>query len=234
MKRLLTPLALVLILCFAMVGCAPKEGRMISSIPWPDEEETKYTFQDQAGNTMGNGILTITKEGESYILNQDWTIGQVRQISYIKVADVDLKPISGKQSLVSPGGKIEINTTYVGNKLKVELETPEGHNTTELEVPTDAYDNDEILFLFRALPFEEGYQFTYTNTVAATAQMPKVTVNITGTEQVEVPAGLFQCWKLELEAAGLKQYVWYSVDSPHYLVKYDDKQYIILLQEIPE
>lgn len=62
--------------------------------------------------------------------------------------------------------------------------------------------------------------------------MPEVTITITEKEQVEVPAGLFDCWKLELKVPGQRQYVWYSVDSPHYLVKYDNSQNIILLQEI--
>lgn len=234
MGKLLMPLAIVLVLCFVLVGCAPKETGMISTIPWPDEEETKYTVQDQAGNSIGSGNLTITREGESYILKQDWTIEEVRQAISIKVADADLKPISGEQSMVSPQNEIKINTSYVGNKLKIELETAEGHKATELDVPTDAYDNDELLFLFRALPFKQDYRVTYTNTVAAMAKMPKVTVTIIAKEQVEVPAGLFRCWKLELEAAGQKQYAWYSVDGPHYLVKYDDTQHIVLLQEIVE
>ena len=143
--------------------------------------------------------------------------------------------LSGNTTIVIPQqGEIELNTTYVGNKLKVEVQTAEGHSEGELDVPADAYDNDEIIFLLRALPFEEGYQATYTNIVAATAQMPKVTVNITGKEQVQVPVGLFDCWKLELGAAGQQQYAWYSVDSPHYLVKYDDRQSIVILQEIVE
>lgn len=65
---MVTPLAIALTLCFILIGSAPREGIAISTIPWPDEEETGYTVQDQSGNTIGNGNLTIAKKGETYIL----------------------------------------------------------------------------------------------------------------------------------------------------------------------
>lgn len=225
-------LAVIVILCIVLAGCAPKEGIAISTIPWSDEEETSYIIQDQEANTIGGGNLTIAKEGESYILGEYWEVGEVTQTISIKVASDDLKPISEQLTILSSQGEMKINTTYTDNKLKIEAETPEGNQTAEIDVPDDAYDNDEVLFLFRALPFEEGYQATYTNVVAAAAQKPEVTITISGKEQVSAPAGVYDCWKLEFEVAGQKQYMWYGVDSPHYLVKYDNGQSIILLQEI--
>jgi len=232
MKKLLMPLAVIVILCIVLVGCAPKEGIAISTIPWSDEEETSYIIQDQEANTIGGGNLTIAKEGESYILEEYWEVGEVTQTISIKVASDDLKPISEQLTILSSQGEMKINTTYTDNKLKIEAETPEGNQTAEIDVPDDAYDNDEVLFLFRALPFEEGYQATYTNVVAAAAQKPEVTITISGKEQVSAPAGVYDCWKLEFEVAGQKQYMWYGIDAPHYLVKYDNGQSIILLQEI--
>jgi Protein of unknown function (DUF3108). len=231
-RKLLGVLVVTLALCFALVGCAPGKPLTISAIPWSDEEETSYIIQDQTGNTTGSGNLTITKEGESYILGQYWAIDEVKQTLSIKVASDSLKPICENQTIVTPEGEFKINTTYTDNKLKIEAETPQGPQSAEIDVPDDAYDNDEILFLFRAIPFEEGYQSTYTNIVASTAQKPKVTITIIGKEQVEAPAGLFDCWKLEFKVSRQKQHFWYSVDSPHYFVKYDNGQDIILLQEI--
>jgi len=232
MKGLLTPLTIMLVLCFTLVSCASEKGIAISTIPWPDNEETRYTIQGQGGNTTGSGTLTIVKEGESYILGEYWEMGEVKQITSIKVASDDLKPTSGTQTIVTPKGEVEINTTYTGNNLKIQIETPQGSQSPDMDVPVDAYDNDEISFLFRAIPFKQGYQATYTNVVASTGQKPEVIITVIGKEQVEAPAGLFHCWKLELKVAGQKQYMWYGVDSPHYWVKYDDGQNIVLLQEI--
>jgi len=225
-------LAVIVILCIVLVGCAPKKSIVISAIPWSDEEETSYIIQDQEGNTIGSGNLTIAKEGESYILGEYWEVGEVKQIISIKVASDDLKPISEQLTILSAQGEMKINTTYTDNKLKIEAETPQGPQMVDIGVPDDAYDNDEVLFLFRALPFEEGYQATYTNVVAAAAQKPEVTITTSGKEQVSAPAGVYDCWKLEFEVAGQKQYMWYGIDAPHYLVKYDNGQSIILLQEI--
>ena len=234
MKKLALLLAISFTICFVLVSCASGDDTVISTIPWPDEEETRYTIQNRTGDTIGNGTLTIVKEGKTYILGQYWEIGEVKQTISLKVASDNLKPISEQQTILSPQGEIKIDTTYAGNKLNIEAETPQGAQTAEIDVPADAYDNDEVLFLYRALPFKEGYQATYTNVVASTAQKPKVTITITGKEQVEVPAGTFDCWKLEFQVARQKQYMWYGVDGPYYLVKYDNGQNIILLQEIVE
>ena len=232
MKKLGTLLAFVFTLCFILIGCAPVESLTLSSIPWPAIEEVRYTIHDQAGDTIGSGNLTISKAGETYVLRQYWQLKQITQTISIEVTNSDLKPISGSQTIVSPQNEIKINTTYNENKLRIDAETPQGPKTVELDIPANAYDNDEVLFLFRALPFKEGYQSTYTNVVASSAQMPEVTIRVTGKEQVQTPIGSLDCWKLELAAAGKSQYMWYGVDSPHYLVKYDDGYSIISLQEI--
>jgi hypothetical protein len=63
-------------------------------------------------------------------------------------------------------------------------------------------------------------------------QIPKCTISVIGKESIETPAGTFEAWKLELSVAGGKQYFWYAVEKPNYLVKYDNGYTICLLQEI--
>lgn len=232
MRELATSLAIALTICLILIGCAPGKGTVVSTIPWPDKEETTYIVHYQAANITGSGNLTIAKEGENYILGQNWKLGDTKLSYSIKVASDDLKPVSGNKTLLNPHSEISVNTTYADNKLRIETETPEGSQTAEMDIPANAYDDDELFFLLRTLPFEKGYLATYTDILPLNAQQYEVTVTVTGREQVEAPAGLFDCWKLELEVAGQKQHMWYTVNSPHYLVKYDDGWNVTLLQEI--
>ncbi|HEY3315295.1 MAG TPA: hypothetical protein VGL40_08500 [Bacillota bacterium] len=45
---------------------------------------------------------------------------------------------------------------------------------------------------------------------------------VAAVEDVSVPAGTFRCYKFEMPIGPAKQYVWYGVDGPHPLVKYDN------------
>ena len=99
-------------------------------------------------------------------------------------------------------------------------------------IPDDAYDNDEVLFLLRAIPFEVGYSATYTNVVPAAGLTPKATITVVGEEEVEAPFGSFNCYKLEISVLGTTQYLWYGVDSSHYLVKAEVEGIVMLLTEV--
>lgn len=43
-----------------------------------------------------------------------------------------------------------------------------------------------------------------------------------GQEQVEVPAGAFNTWLVEITTDQGTQSIWYQVDAPHTLVQYDN------------
>ncbi len=223
-------------LAFALAACTPQALPLtVSAIPWPDSEQTTYTIEDQQGNTVGSCQMIVEKEDDTYLLTQNYDLWEWHMTDEINMrvnADT-LKPISESRIMDTAQGRIEVTTSYSDNKLTINAITPDGEQSAEMDVPADAYDNDEVLFLYRALPFEIGYTASYTNIVAASALKPRVTISVTGQEMVETPAGSFDAYKLELEAAGATQYMWYAVETPHYLIKYDNGVTIFLLTEHP-
>jgi hypothetical protein len=83
----------------------------------------------------------------------------------------------------------------------------------------------------RALPLAEGYRFTYTNIVGASATALKTTVNVVGKEKIDAPAGSFTTYKVELNFGQASNLAWYDVDKPHHLVRYENtpaKQWLVL------
>lgn len=233
-KSLLVALILLGVASLIWVNCATGVPTLeVSDIPWPNTEETTYILEDQQGNTLGSIVLTIEKEDNTYLFTQSLVISPVTDDLAIRVNAQNLKPISETRIIDSPQGRVEITTSYSDSKLTIEVVTAEGPQSAEIDIPDDAYDNDEVLFLFRALPFKVGYSATYTNVVAANATKPKVTISVTAQEVVDVPVGSFDCYKLELSVAGATQYLWYGVEEPHYLVKYDNGTTIFLLTQHP-
>ena len=239
MKRSLLILALLTMVCLALAGCGPPAvpTLTISQIPWPDDEVTTYTIEDQDGNTIATGELTIEKGNNTYLLIQHFELTAQEAVQHItlNVSAADLKPISGNQTIQTPEGVLGVVTTYSEGQVSVTATIDGEEQSATFDIPGDAYDNDEVLFLFRAIPLEVGYTASYTNVVPSYGLTPKVTVTVVGEEEVTTPAGSFNCYKLEFSVEGgtQKQYIWYGVDQPHYLVKYDNGTTIFLLAEHP-
>ena len=244
MKKSLLILSLLAIVCLALAGCCPPAVATltISQIPWPDEEVTTYTIEDQDGNTIGSCELTVHKDGDTYILtgHLELTIEGIEATddTTITVNATDLKPISGMETMVIDEQTMEITTTYSAGELAITATVDGEVQSATIPIPADAYDDSEGYFLLRTIPFEIGYAATFTDVLAASAATAKTTITVVGEEEVEAPLGSFDCYKLEVSIAGIpgKQYFWYGVNSPHYLVKFEvegeDITIIMLLEAV--
>jgi hypothetical protein len=61
-----------------------------------------------------------------------------------------------------------------------------------------------------------------------------VRIEVAGREQLEVPAGTFQAWRLEIRSGSVRQVAWYADDERRHLLKYDNSQQVFLLEEMPD
>ena len=83
-------------------------------------------------------------------------------------------------------------------KLNIEAKTAQGTNAASVSYPANAWDNDQLLTSLRALPLAEGYTFTVPIFAGSTAPV-NIKVTVVGTEQVDVPAGRFNAYKVDLD-----------------------------------
>ena len=237
MKPLL-PLGLLVALCvmMALVGCGGTPPTLtVAGVPWPDDEATEYRIEDVDGNAMGSANMTVHREDDTYLFTQSYSVAdqQVVQNISVRVNADDLKPLAGIQIIETADSTIEIGSIYSNSTLSVVAIIDGEQQSATLDIPADTYDNDEALFLLRTIPFEVGYTATYTNAVPSAGMLPKATLSVVAEETVNAPAGSFDCYKLKLSATGATIYIWYAVESPHYLVKYDNSATVLLLTEHP-
>jgi hypothetical protein len=94
-------------------------------------------------------------------------------------------------------------------------------------VPEHAYDNDTSLFLWRTLPFADGYEASYVTIITNRRNRQDVVLNVRGKETVTVPAGTFECWRLEISTENARQIAWYADTPSRPLVKYDNDRAVI-------
>jgi hypothetical protein len=233
MKRL--SLALIMAALIAVASCTPRtQTLVVFHIPWPDEEQVGYVIQ-QEGIELGSLQLTVQREDDTYILGGHYVIGGQPVGGTIKVNARDLKPISGATTYSTTEGTIDLTTVYGEGKVTITVSSGGVEILTdEIDVPPDGYDNDELFFLLRSILAMPGYSCTYTHVSPAYEQTLKATVTVGEAEEVETPAGTFNCRKLVLSAEGTEQYFWYGMEAPHYLVKWDNNAGgLILLSELP-
>ncbi len=243
MNKALLALPLIVIVCLALFGCGPTTPTItVHQIPWPDDETISYAVQDSQGTELGTLNMTIRREGDIYLMTSCTVMGNSTDDITIAMNANDLKPISETRTInVPPGGPItdgtyDISADFSDNQVILEADLPdeEHQGPYEFDIPADSYANDQVWYLFRTLPFEEGYSGRYTNIVVWTNyQTPAATITVVGNETVETSVGSFDCNKLELSVLSITVYFWCGVEAPHYLVKYQKGDTILLLTELP-
>ncbi|MGQ9572763.1 MAG: DUF3108 domain-containing protein [Dehalococcoidia bacterium] len=229
----------------ALVGlaCAGEQAGptedIVSAIPWSIGEECSYSILDSDGEWRGSGVLRIEGENGRLRLVQHYQSVEFDDRSSLVVDNKTLKPISGERVISGEEGELRIEVRYTNGTVEVERTATEDskqeHRTDTLAVPEHAYDWASSLFLWRTVALRHDYEASYFNMATSVVRKPqriRVTVRVVGQETVEVPAGIFRTWRLEIRSSGTKQTAWYDTGGTHPLVKYDSGDVGFLLESI--
>lgn len=85
------------------------------------------------------------------------------------------------------------------------------------------------MHLIRRLPLAVGYETTLPLFVIFNGQLIDIGLEVTAIETVEVPAGTFECYKVDL---AIQKTLWFSTGPERYMVKLDGAGVITELTEI--
>jgi len=212
---------------------------IVSSIPWKAGEETSYTILDRDDKVLGNGILRIDQEGDQLRLSQHYQNPDFVDSGSVLVDAETLKPSEGERVITGKDGVLQVEVHYSSGIVEIErTATKPGKDTEQrvdrLDVPEHAYDTGASLFLWRTIPMQVDYRAAYRSMATAVvgkSQENKVTLRVLRQEPVEVPAGEFQAWRVEVRASGgVQQTAWYAADETRRLVKYDNGENTFVLE----
>ena len=223
---LLTALPL---LALALAACASEtsilSGRdIVSRTPWEGDEEALYRLMD-GDEVKGSALLRIESRNGEFRFTQKFESEEFRD-EVVAVADREtLQPQSVQRVIEGPEGERRWQVEYEGGRAVVMQRSEDGERRDELTVPTHSYDSWTDVFLWRTIDFREGYEATYADVLSATLTKPQVitqTLKVTGKETVEVPAGSFEAWRLEIRSSDGTQRAWYADTEEQPLVRYDN------------
>ncbi len=206
---------------------------------WKDGEVMRLSLNTTAGAEVGTIIYTArtadTSGKKAWRLESCMAVPLSQTTQYTRVdADRDtFAPITGR----TKNQLGDFNATYATDTVALTSELNGKKSTRTIKLDGVAYDNEQVLFLLRCLPLREGYWTAFNIFPVQGATVVECRIKVTGKETVKVPAGSFECYRMDLEvyAAGtrsLQHELWFSADPHRYLVKYDSRQAVMELVEV--
>lgn len=162
--------------------------------------------------------------------------GERKQAKYI-MDKSDLRLISAHVLRNDRRGRSEVNIEVKGDQQYLTYEFNHKNGKKKIEYGENSYNGMILIFSLRGFPFEKQEKIKLKSTPPFkpwrplwTWKMWKSYVKLKEVEKVTVPAGTFECYKLEVAPSSrlvrqfaAKYYFWFMKEPPHCFVKYQDK-----------
>ncbi|MEX0681949.1 MAG: DUF3108 domain-containing protein [Dehalococcoidia bacterium] len=209
---------------------------VVDQIPWPETETATYRVLNDDAKEVGTMVLTVEpgEEGET-VLRQHFDFPETgfTNDAEVVVDSAELQPRSSRFQIDGPEGVLDCEATYEGSEVKVHRVGEDGARDDTLDVPSVAHDSWSDLFVWRTITFSQGFDTAYTDMLSCVLAKPQrleIKLDVTGSEEVEVPFGTFEAWRVEIEA-GRDQKAWFTTDDAHILVRYDNGEQVFELTD---
>ncbi|HEX5370280.1 MAG TPA: DUF3108 domain-containing protein [Dehalococcoidia bacterium] len=228
MRRFSALLTLFLLAALVLSACSsgnsgPPTSDIVSAIPWQGNESHDYLLADKSGKTLGNETLAVAVNGATTTLTQDFKNDTGTDVSNVVVDSQTLKPQTATRKIVRPDSNVDLQITYTDQGALIKQDNKQ----SGLSVPDHSYDNDSSLFLWRTIPFAQGYEASYVTIITNQRSRQTVVLQVTGKETVAVPSGTFDAWRLEIRTSTARQVAWFTDTPQHVLLKYDNDRGLI-------
>ena len=236
--------ALALALLLALGACStgsdfPDPSSPVSKITWPDYELLRYDIVDQTDEFLGQLELEVERQDDEFQLRLLFTLDDsgVRDEAFLRVDAETLRPLRYQRTAAGPDETIEIVGDYSvdaeGRTVVDSTVIENGEPRQELiEAGEFAFDNDTAAWLWRSIEFRQDFEVTYRSVNVFFQRAQLVRLSVEGQDQLRTPQGDFVAWRVAATPGVEVNTVWYQVDPPHVLVRWDQQPRRFLLREI--
>ncbi len=141
-------------------------------------------------------VIEETPEGWRAVDTMKTPMGEASDTALLDRSSFTLKRRSVRQ------GPVEIEIAVDGGRARGAMKM--GGQERPIDVGLDGplfADGAGSLILLASLPLAEGYSAVYRTLDLQTQKTKLLTLRVAGSETVTVPAGTFECWRVELEPA---------------------------------
>src|ERR1019366_271427 len=186
--------------------------------PWVDGEEMQLDIKFPTGFKIGSACYRVyagEANGQKIWRLSSHLWATTQQSSRVEVEADSIKPIHCRWKIGVIG---DADVAYSAGH--AELKTLGKDDVTKIDLTGVVYDNEEVIQLMRRLPLASDYKTVlHIFTGLGGGNVIALEAKVTGQEKVEVPAGTFDCFKIELSM--VRQTFWHSTDAHPSLVKFE-------------
>ncbi len=207
------------------------EAMPLMPAPWLDGEDLRLDIKFPTGFKIGTAWYRVNSgelDGHKIWRLTTRIFATTQQASRVEVEAESFKPLHcwWKVNLLG-----EVEVSYSPGS--AELKTLANGETNKIDLTGVVYDNEEAVQLIRRLPLALDYKTTLRIfTGLGGGNIIPLGVTVLGQEQVEVPAGTFDCYKIKLSP--VNQTFYYSADAHHYLVKFEAGGVAAVLSQVAQ
>ena len=161
--------------------------------------------------------------------NREWVLERtvdslgLQEFITVKMSEAGFRPKSSFLERSSQDGQESVDAQYNGAQVDMELNTRRNVMTVQrVSVPSDARDMTTLPMILRGLPLARGYATQMNLFLPIAGQLERVTVRVTGEEEITVAAGTFKTLTVDVDSGGAVSKLWFAQAAPHQLIKYQD------------
>ena len=168
---------------------------------------------------------TVRVAPDSIVFTEATTIGQfVNQSTTLVLGAADLAVRRTDQVGTVQNQRAETHLTYAGGRVKGSALVPQQTGTpktvtVDTTIAAGTVDDNALNLLIPALPLAEGRSFNLNVFSSGEGVVKVLTVKVAGVENVTVPAGTFESYRLELSGMQIPVVMYVSTASPRRLLR---------------
>lgn len=203
---------------------------VLQPVPWSDNENMRLDVRLAGGLKIGVADYSVsagqTNGQKMWRISSRVSAAGSESVSHVEVEAGTLKPLHSiwKHSLLG-----EVDTAY--SQDHADLTTIGTGETHKLEFDGSVIDNEEAVEWMRCLPLAGGNKSSQQVLTSLGSHVITLKTEVSGPEQITVPAGTFDCYKVQLN---IGQTFWYSADANHYLAKLEAGGVIMELASVTQ
>jgi zinc protease len=179
-----------------------------------------YRFMVQ-GNPMGTSTSTLARDGDAWVATSVLESGVMNQESTVRFGAADLRPLAMQSAVTQGPMRIATDLRVEGDRLAGTIEAPEqagGDQEVDAEAVSGMLLPGMDEYALAAADLEVGTSITLPVFNAMGGSVANVTMRVEGIETVEVPAGTFEAYRVQVSGEQ-PMTLHLRRDAPHILVK---------------
>lgn len=178
-------------------------------------------------NVVGTSRFDIQRQNGHWVLTETSVLEQyqVNAVNQTTLAADGLQPLAFRGTGTMFGRPVDIDVRWQDQKVTGKSlfpraqGQPQGAIAIDREWPGGTLERTSVFFLVNAMPVAERKKWSFRWYNTYDDSLTEIDAAVTGSEEVTVPAGTFDTWRVELRGGQPSQVVYIAKQEPRQMVR---------------